>query len=127
MNIRPLTQEDLPEVERIHSKYFSDEFAFPNFSNNFMCKFVIEDDDGEIVCAGGVRAIAEIIMITDQDITTREKRDSLMKSLNTAIYMSARNGFDQLHAFVQGDTWNNILRKVGFKKCKGNALYIDCR
>lgn len=127
MNVRPMEPKDLPDIELIHSKYFSDEFALPDFSDKFLCKFVIEDDDGEIICAAGVRVIAESIMITDQDITAREKRNSLMQALNASIYMSGKNGFDHLHVFAQGDVWNNILKKVGFRNCKGNALVINCR
>jgi hypothetical protein len=40
--------------------------------------------------------------------------------------MTDKNEFNQLHAFVQGDAWSSILKKVGFRNCKGNALVIDC-
>jgi hypothetical protein len=127
MSIRPLEDRDLPKVKEIHSRYFDGEFSFPDFSKNSLCKFVIEDDDGQIKCATGVRIIAEMISVTDQAITAREKRDILLQALNASAYMANKNGFNQLHAFVQGYTWNDILKKVGFRDCKGNALVIDCR
>jgi hypothetical protein len=127
MSIRPMEDRDLATVKEIHDKYFSDEFGFPNFNNNILCKFVIEGDDGQIKCATGVRVIAEMVSITDQAITAREKREILLQALSTSAYMANKNGFNQLHAFVQGYTWNDILKKVGFRDCKGNALVIDCR
>jgi NAD-dependent oxidoreductase involved in siderophore biosynthesis len=125
MNIRPLEERDLQTIRYLHARYFHDEFAFPDFNDNFICKFVVENDSG-IVSAGGVRLIAESVMVTDQDITAREKRDILLHALEVSKYMSSRNKFNQLHVFAQGTIWNNILRKVGFRDCKGNALVIDC-
>jgi len=126
MNIRPLEPKDIEAIKRIHGHYFINDFAFPDFFNKFLCRFVIEGDD-RVICAAGVRTIAESIMITDQDITAREKRDILLQALDISTYMANQHDFTQLHAFVQGDIWNSILRKVGFRNCKGNALVIDCR
>lgn len=127
MNIRPLEDSDLPVVRLIHTKYFSDEFAFPNFNDKILCKFVVEDDNGQIVCAAAVRAIAEVILVTDKEVESREKWDALIQVLNASTYMTNANEFTQLHAFVQDDIWHSILNRVGFKDCKGDALVINCR
>ena len=127
MNIRPLEEKDIQAVKYIHARWFNDEFTFPDFFDKFICRFIIEDDDNEIVCAGGVRLITESIMITDQNISSRQKRDVLLEALNVSTHMANKNDFAHLHAFVQDDTWNKILKKVGFRNCKGNALVIDCR
>jgi hypothetical protein len=121
--IRNLQITDLEQLQDIHKKHYINEFAFPNFQNNFMSLFTVIDREGQIISAGGVRAIAESVIITDLDATPRQRRKALLEILQASVVSCRSNGFDQLHAFVKGKNWEKVLNKYEFKPCSGTALY----
>ena len=126
MNIRSLELEDVEEIRRIHEKFFEGEFEFPDFLNNFLCSFVVKKDK-DIVVAGGVRMLAEAILITDKEYPIIERRKALHQALDACAFITKRADFSQLHAFVKGDNWIRHLGKVGFSPTKGHALVLDLR
>lgn len=124
MNIRALEPDDLQQLEQIHARFYKDEFELPDFFGKFLCAFVIEED-GTIITAGGVRPIAEAIIVTNKDIDIEARRNALYKILEASMFTCGRTGFDQLHAFIQDDNWKKHLLKIGFKSCKGDAIYLN--
>lgn len=125
MNIRALRPEDIDQLRNIHSSYFKEQFEFPDFLNNFLCAFVVIDDSDTIISAGGVRAIAESIIITDKSYPIKERRSALYQVLDASCFISKRASFDQLHAFIQDDNWLRHLQKIGFSRTKGQALVLN--
>lgn len=123
MNIRELRIQDLEDIQKIHEKYYESEFSLPDFFGNFLCGFVVEEN-GEIITAGGVKRIAELIFVTDKSKTHRQRRTALYKGLEISSYLAGRNGFDQLHAFIQDEKWLEVMESRGFSRCKGIPLYI---
>jgi hypothetical protein len=124
MTIRELTNTDINVLYEIWKKHYSEEFTFPNFSDHFLNAFVVEDND-RIITGGGVRLIAESILITNKDIGKLTRRDALIMTLQASQFFCKKNGFNQLHAFVQDEKWQDILEQYDFRPTVGNALVID--
>lgn len=125
MEIREVRQEDVEEIRKIHSRFYQNEFELPDFLNNFICAFSVIDDFNRIICVGGVRNIAESIIITDKDFNTRHKVNALYKVLDASEFIARASKHSELHAFVQDITWMKHLQKVGFQPTKGKALVLE--
>jgi hypothetical protein len=123
--IRPLKLTDVDYLRELHEKHFEQEFEFPHFFKNFICAVAAEDSDGKIICAGGTRTIAEIVVVTDKTKSPRERRKALYEVLSASMYFAEKTGHDSLHAFINNNPeWMHQLRKAGFIDCNGKPLYI---
>lgn len=124
--IRPFKEEDIEKARAIHEKYFKEEFDFPNFLQNFICAFVITDEDSDnLIAVGGVRTLAEAVLLTNKDYHVRDRRRAFFSILDANCYFAQKTNHDSLHAFVQDHTWEYYLRrKWGFQECKGKPLFI---
>lgn len=127
MQVRNINSSDIDTLKRIHELYFKNEFDFPDFLNGWLCSFLVENEDGRIISAGGVRCITESVLITDKSFSVRERKEALMEMLRASIYTSHKFNFDQLHAFIQNDNWYNHLLKVGFKPTKGKSMVLEIK
>lgn len=121
--IRAFTPDDIERVRDIHEKHYKTEFDYPKFMDNYICAFVVEID-GSIVSAGGVRNIAEVVLVTNKDKSVAERRAALYQILDASAFIAGRSNHDGLHAFVQDDGWRQHLKKVGFIETKGQALVL---
>lgn len=124
MEVRLFTMEDLKRVEEIHAKYFAEEFELPDFIENFLGSFVVEDND-EIIVIGGVRVIAELLCVTDLSQPVKQRVIALKEATRIGKIICKANGLDQLHCFVQGDKWTNQVQTAEFRPTKGHALVLD--
>jgi hypothetical protein len=128
MAIRNITLNDIPKLIEIHDKFYKHEFSFPNFFDNFRYTLVITDDGSDkIITACGARPILEMIAITDKSFPATQRISALTKVLQASEFIVSKLGFDQIHAFVQDNNWEEILKKVGFSECKGKALYLNIK
>lgn len=125
MTIRGLELDDIEEIRAIHKRYFSSEFDFPDFLNNYLCAFVVLNDNNRIISAGGVRAIAESVIVTDLSLAIKERRAALYQVLDASCFITKNASFDQLHAFIQDKNWLRHLQKIGFSPTKGQALVLS--
>jgi len=127
--IRRPNESDIGKLRELHSKFFAGEFGFDDFVTNSLYNFVVanatSDPDGEIITAGSIRPIAEIVAITDMSKSPRIRRSALFEMLQVAHFVLRETPMRQLHAFVQDKIWEQQLIKVGFQRTKGNALYIN--
>lgn len=126
MNIRQFTEEDVPELYDIHRRFYEKEFVFP-FGTEFrplLDKFAVVDDSDKIISFGSLELSVEAIVITDKSREVNDRREALYK-LMEALQWNARNHqFHHIHCTVQDDKWEHHLIKAGFKRCKGNYLYL---
>jgi len=122
MKIRPMLTTDLEAIHEIHERHFKTEFEFPDFSK-FLGMFVVENDS-HIIVAGGVKAIAESVVITDKDFNANERVRALHKALDISEYMTRAVGFDSLHAYVTDENWYRQLQGKGFVSTKGQSLVL---
>jgi N-acetylglutamate synthase-like GNAT family acetyltransferase len=123
MVIRNFENSDLNQLKKIHEMYYKHEFSLEDFCQKFMDFFVIEQD-GIIISAGGVRAIAEAVIVTNKAAEMDLKKQALYQMLHAQSFSCEKHGFTQLHAFVQDKAWERRLIKNGFARTKGNALFI---
>lgn len=124
MTIRELLPYDNEAVFKIWEKFYKNEFPFPDFYHRFICSFVMLDDDKNVITAGGVLPIAEIILVTDKDKSSRLKHQALYQVLDLSSFIARKFNYRQLHAFSQDDVWTKRMIKDGFQKCKGEALVL---
>ncbi len=123
MIIRNYQDSDLEQLKQIHERYYKEEFSITEFYQNFISLFSVVDDD-KIISVGGVRNIAESVIVTNKSFSPRQRREALLQMLQAQSYTTNKNGFNQLHAFVQDKFWEAQLIDYGFKPCKGSAVYI---
>src|SRR5258706_1530508 len=100
MIIRSFQESDINQLKKIHELYYTNEFSLEDFCQRFMDFYVIEND-GKIICAGGVRTIAESVIVTNKSINSRVKRAALYQMLETQLFTCKNNKMNQIHAFVQ--------------------------
>jgi hypothetical protein len=121
---RKLRESDIPELQRIHEKFYAQEFDFPNFLPRFIDPIVVTNREGKIITGGGILPIAETIILTDKDTQLGERMKGLKEMFDDNLYTAKRYGFSRLHAFVHEYNWLKYLEKAGFEPCKGKILSI---
>lgn len=124
MIVREIKEEDFKNARIIWEKYYSTEFTFPDFVDQFLCSFVVEEKDS-IVCIGGVRTIAEAVILTNKDHSVKLRREAIFRILREGLYSLKNQGYNQLHAFIQDRTWQRHLEKLGFSETKGKSLFLE--
>jgi hypothetical protein len=123
MTTRILREADLRELKEIHSRFYLDEFSFPDFANKFLGTFAIIDDDGSIITAGGLRTITECILITDKLKSPKIRQQALLQALATSSFVNSAAGYDQFHCWIKNDpSWERVLTRYGFRQTNGRAL-----
>jgi len=125
MRYRGLNPSDIIELQRIHEKFYKEEFELPDFFKGFLSSFVVTDDEDSPIIIGGVRSIAESVILTNKDMSASDRREALYGALKISIFSSSRFGFNQLHAFIQDEKWLNHLKKVGFKETVGKSIVLN--
>jgi len=126
MITRSLQSRDIEVIRRIHERYFREEFEFSYFSD-LMASFVVVDDEDNIIIAGGVKPIAESILITNKDYNLTKIGRALMDAMEISSYIGRKFSFDQLHAFIQNESFGNHLIQHGFRNTRGKSLVLDLR
>jgi hypothetical protein len=115
--------EDMEKVRKLSEKHFPD-LEIPDFMNNYYCSFVITDDDDEIVIAGGLRPSAEILLVTNKDMSNIKIVKALIEAQKASLYVGRKFGLNELVAFVKDDdAYTRHLIKYGFYP-RNNALAI---
>lgn len=121
--IRALQPNDIDELKKIHASYYSCEFEFPDFLNNFLCCFVVTDNRGNIISGGGVRLIAESVIVTDKSYSIDDRRKALYQVLDASEFLVKKADFCHLHAVTDNAKWMRHLSKAGFQ-LRGNILAL---
>lgn len=125
MKIRAMEYDDIGHLKELHEHFFQDQFSFPDFVNGFLTAFTITDDNDNIIIGGGVRSMAEAVIITDIDAPRVKVGRALVEALNCSKYICKKFEQPHLHAFVQNYHYERHLRMRGFSSIKGSALVLD--
>lgn len=126
MNIRELRQEDATRISEIHSQFYHNEFDLSYLLDpKSLGIFVVTNDDDQVICVGGIKPIIESVLITDKNFSVRQRRSALIQILQAFLFTCSRLGYEQLHCFIQDETWLKHLEKFGFKPTKGKGLVIS--
>jgi hypothetical protein len=127
MIIREPKPEDKEEIDSIYNAFF-DHLEYPDFFNRdiFPCPFVVTDDEGKIILAGGVKQIAEVVVLSDQDLGKRTRFDALLQALGSTIFIAQGMKHHQIYVFVQGnEKYVKTLQKFDFKPLDAKVLVLD--
>lgn len=122
--IRLLTPEDLPKLREIHDSFYKNQFEFPNFEDNYLCNFVITDENDKIIIGGGLRNTVEATILTDKNFSVRNRRIALYQVLESCEYIARRSGFPKLYVVTEDENWKRHLLKQGFLS-RGDCLSVD--
>lgn len=122
MKIRTINSRDLDLIRKIHEKFYKDEFKLPE--DHYLGAWIIEDND-EMITAGGVKTISELIAVTNKDTSVRKRFEGLKMLLQASSFACDNQGYKDIHAFVQDENWYNLMIKHGFHTTKGKALIYD--
>lgn len=125
MQLRAMKEDDIRKLKRIHERDYKNEFEFPDFEKFFLNAFIVENDDKEIITAGGLRIITEALAITNKKINVIDRASGLQDLLTAMVHTAHRDGFNEIHAFVQDEKWKKVLLHRQFKECKGQALVFQ--
>lgn len=131
MIIREPRYLDKQEIDRIYNEFYSNN-EYPDFftakeHNKFQCSFVVTDDDSDkIIVAGGVKTIAEAVVITDKNQPVRIRQEALLQALGSTIFIAQGMRYQQIHAFVNNDKkYAQHLHKFGFKPIDAKLLILN--
>lgn len=130
MIISPVSMSDKADIDRIYNKWYSQN-EYPPFwersdSNKFQCSFTVKQKNGELIVAGGVKLIAEVIFLTDKDQPVKTRFEALLQALGSSIIIAQGMKYQHLHAFVNGDEqYVKHMKKFGFKDLNANLLMLD--
>lgn len=123
--IRALLKRDRVQIADIHKKFYESEFDLSDLQN-LTCGFTAVNANDKVICAGGIKSIIEMIIVTDKDVDIRERQVALYDMLTMAGNSTKSAGYKQLHAFIQDEKWARYLIKhVGFKPTAGQSLVIN--
>lgn len=124
MKCEPLTIVDEEELRKIWEKHYKDEFAFPDFFKHYLCAFKFLDDAGNIITAGGVRTIPEVVLLTNKESPAITRMRTLRNALDFVRHIAYKNNYHHVHAtFKDGDSaWEKALRRYGFQDMADNIL-----
>ena len=123
MNIRALELKDIDKIRELHHKFYP-EFEFPDFMNGFFCSFAVTDENDEIITAGGVQPIGEIILVTDKDKSRIKIGKALREAMMASLFVGGRFNLSELVAFVKNDEYARHLVRHGFYP-RSSALSIQ--
>lgn len=121
MKVRAFKEEDLIKIKELHDKYFSG-FDFPDFMQ-MLNSFIIEDDKG-IILAGGLKLVAEIMLVTNMSRSVRTRVKALHEAKIASMFTCLKFEIDEAIAFTDNIDYKDQLIRNGFKDL-GEGLSIQ--
>src|SRR5712691_4088522 len=99
MIIRSIQMGDIEQAKEIWKQFYANEMPFPNFLDKFICAFSVVEND-RIITIGGVRTIAEAILLTDQSLSKNMRVRALMEVFEAIKFVANRSGYNNINAFT---------------------------
>lgn len=116
MKIRLILPSDLEQIRNFHNL----DFPLPDFEKSVVSAVV--EDEGRIVAAGAVEALAEANFVSDLSTTVKTRLLSMDRLMSFAVHGSRQVGYTQLHVFTNEDMARILMKHFGFEPCRGIAL-----
>lgn len=120
LKIRSVNKNDIPFLRGIHEKYYS-ELEMIDFTK-LLNGFVIETENDEFIMAGGVKPLAETLLLTDKEIPLTTIGRALIEAQRISMFTCANFQIEDLVAFVFDENYAKHLIKHGFQKREGISL-----
>jgi N-acetylglutamate synthase-like GNAT family acetyltransferase len=123
MDIRFLEPEDYHQIKIMYNVHFKD-MEYPDFWNNFQCVYVVHKEN-KIIAVGGLRPMAEAIVLTEQSESIRTRRDALMHIYNALTYSAKKLKYNSMYAFTYDDNYSrHLVERMGFQPVKESKLLV---
>jgi hypothetical protein len=114
MNVRAFLEKDIEKVRKLHERFYPD-LNFPDFLNGFLCSFALTDNNDEIIMAGGVRPVGEVILVTDKEKSEIQIGRALVEAMRVSLFIGSKFNLDELVAFVKNnESYASHLVRHGF-------------
>lgn len=113
---------NIERLKEIHEKHFKGEFDFPNFCSKYLALWSINDENDKVICAGGIRSIAESVIITDLSLPRRTRVKALQMMHEITTHNVSRLDYEEFHVFIQDENYERQLIKSGFVPTRGKCL-----
>lgn len=114
LRTRTVSQSDIAFLRALHEKYYS-EFEMIDFTK-LLNGFVIETDKDEFVMAGGVKPLAETLLITDKEMPMTTIGRALIEAQMVSMYTCNKFKIEDLVAYVNDENYAKHLMKHGFQR-----------
>ncbi len=124
LKIRPFDSRDVIPVLELHKKYYM-QYEFPPFEG-CLNAFVIEDEADEIVMAGAVEKVAEIMLVTNKAKSEIKIGKALVEAQRCSMFTAGAYRIRDLYAFTDNDAYAKHLIKHGFTEAD-RALKLRVR
>ena len=126
MKIRELRLSDKHDIDRIHRQFFHRNEAPEFFKSDYKCPFGIVGDDDRIILAGGIKLLAEIVLVTDKSQPVKTRYEALLQAMGSSIHIGKDLGFSEMFAFVNNDDkYTRILERHGFSLMEAKTLRLN--
>ena len=120
MITRALTPNDIKKVLDLHKRHYN-EFEFPEF-DRMLNAFIIEDDNQEVIMAGGIEQVAESVLVTNKDMSRIKIGRALVEAQQIVAFTCKQFGIREVYAFVNNEEYAAHLIQHGFSKHGLTAL-----
>ncbi len=119
------TTDKLEEFDKLHEKYFKNDFPLPEANQHITIVKNVKDENGKVLASGFVKLFTEAIIVTDlwtPKIARLRALDLLVKELT--IWCKQYN-VKQVHVFVSSNFSKVLIERYGFKHTKAVSLVLD--
>ena len=124
LTVREFITNDIAKIHELYTRFY-DSKEYYNFHRGFDLACTVLDSDNQIVAAGGIKPITEIVAICNKDASPRKRREALLHILQASLFTSARLGHDKIHAFSSDPNWVRQLMSADFKLTGDSVLTLD--
>lgn len=114
LKVRSTNKNDIPFLREMHEKYYS-EFEMIDFTR-LLAGFVIENEKNEFIMAGGVKPLAETLLITNKDTKMTTIGRALIEAQMISMYTCNQFKIEDLVAYVNDENYAKHLIKHGFNR-----------
>lgn len=103
----------------------SAEFSLEEFFDHLYLGLTAVDVTGEIIAVGGVKLILEEVLVQNQDLDIRDRREAGLKLHQALLNFAKLEGYPGVHAFIQDKNWMRHLLRMGFRETVGKSIICD--
>lgn len=122
MNIRPMWFDEYDLLDKLSAKNYPT-FDKPDFKDGYYDKFVVHDTEG-VILGGGIRKIAEVVLVTNVNRRTVTIGRGLVKALGHCVNSAREQNIDFLYAFCDNPDYENHLIQHGFTRIDARPLSL---
>lgn len=122
LKTRGIAFNDLEKIKEINEIGFPD-LELPDFKK-MLGGFIIEDENNEIVMAGGIKLISECLLVTNKNMSRIKIGKALVIAQGACIHTSLSFNIKDIYAFTHNEDYTRHLIKHGFIEKEGKTLLM---